>query len=77
MNKLDMLMKLAGCIVVALITVGLVNPSMLSATMPFIIAGAAAMVILYMINAFKKKNYPGMITTLILGVFILAIVLFR
>ncbi len=77
MKKLDIAMKLVGCLVAALILIGLVNPAMLSASMPFIIAGTAILLALYVAKAFKTRNMSGMITTLALAAFVAAIICYN
>lgn len=76
-NKLNTALNLIGCIVAALIFVGLVNPAMMSASMPFILLGTAAVLVLYVLNAFKTKNFAGMVTTVIFAAFVLAIVCYN
>ena len=61
MNKLEIAMKMIGCVVVALIFVGLFNLPMMETLIPFILVGAAITLALYVINAFKTKNYGRMI----------------
>ncbi len=74
MNKLDIATKVVGCIVVALIFVGLFNLPMMSTLIPYILIGTAITLALYVINAFKTQNYGRMITILILAAFVVIIV---
>jgi len=77
MNKLEIAMKMIGCVVVALIFVGLFNLPMMETLIPFILVGAAITLALYVINAFKTKNYGRMITILILAGFIGVILIYN
>ncbi|MBE6878180.1 MAG: hypothetical protein E7488_03310 [Ruminococcaceae bacterium] len=73
MNKLDIATKVVGCIVVALIFVGLFNLPMMNTLIPYILIGTAITLALYVINAFKTHNYGRMITILILAAFVVVI----
>ena len=77
MNKLDIATKAVGCMVAALIFVGLFNMSAMETLIPFIIAGAAITLALYVVNAFRTKNYGKMAVILILAAFIAAIVAYN
>ena len=77
MNKLDIATKAVGCMVVALIFVGLFNMSAMETLIPFIIAGAAITLALYVVNSFRTKNYGKMAVILILAAFIAAIVAYN
>jgi len=73
MNKLTIAMKFVGCVVVGLILAGLFNPVFLTSMMPFIIGGTAITLALYIINAFKSKNYGTMAIILIMAAFVAVI----
>ena len=77
MNKLDIATKAVGCMVAALIFVGLFNMSAMETLIPFIIAGAAITLALYVVNSFRTKNYGKMAEILILAAFIAAIVAYN
>lgn len=64
MKKLDILMKAIGALVVALIFWGIFNRDIMPFLTPFILIGTAAVLVLYVINAFKTKNYAKIITIL-------------
>ena len=77
MNNLDKAIKIIGVVVVALIAIGMVNQSFLASAMPVILGGVAVMLVLYVVNAFKKKNMASVFTILLLVVFILTVFWFR
>lgn len=77
MNKLEIATKAIGCIVAALIIAGMFNAQLLSTFIPFILVGTAATVGLYILNAFKTKNYGRMTAILILAAFIAVIVVYN
>lgn len=77
MNKLEIATKAVGFITVSLIFVGLFNMAMMQPLMPFIFAGAALTLGLYVLNAFRTKNYSRMITILILAGFIAVVVVYN
>jgi len=73
MNKLTVAMKFVGCVVVGLIFAGLFNPAFLTSMMPFILGGTVITLALYIINAFKTKNYGTMAIILIMAAFVAAV----
>ena len=77
MNKLEIATKAIGCIVAALIIAGMFNAQLLSTFIPFILVGTAVTVGLYILNAFKTKNYGRMTAILILAAFIAVIVVYN
>ena len=77
MNKLNIAMKLTGCLVVGLIIAGLANQAFMLQMMPVILGGAALTFVLYILNAFKSKNYGAMTAILIFAAFVLAVILLR
>ena len=77
MNNLDKAIKIIGVVVVTLIAIGMVNQSFLASAMPVILGGVAVMLVLYVVNAFKKKNMASVFTILLLVVFILTVFWFR
>lgn len=77
MNKLEIATKAVGFITVALIFVGLFNMAMMQPLMPFILAGAALTLGLYVLNAFKTKNYGKMAVILILAGFIAVVMVYN
>ena len=74
MNKLDILMKAVGALVVTIIFWGVFNRDMMPILTPFILAGTAATLGLYVVNAFKTKNYAKMISILAVAAFVILIV---
>ncbi|MBQ6896134.1 MAG: hypothetical protein IJN69_02880 [Oscillospiraceae bacterium] len=77
MNKFEIATKAVGCITVALIFVGLFNMSAMETLVPFIFIGAAATLGLYVLTAFKTKNYGRMSVILILAAFIAVIMIYN
>ena len=77
MNKLNLLMKAVGALVVALIFWGIFNREMMPFLTPFILIGTAAVLVLYVINAFKTKDLAKIATILIFVVFALIAVYFK
>ena len=77
MTKLDLLTKAVAALVVGVIFWGIFASDMMPVLTPFIIIGAAAVVALYVVNAFKKKNYAKIITILALAVFVLIVAGYR
>ena len=74
MNKLDVLMKAVGALVVAIIFWGIFNRDMMPILTPFILIGTAATLGLYVVNAFKTKDFAKMISIITIVVFVLIIV---
>lgn len=77
MNKLEIATKAVGFITVALIFVSLFNMAMMQPLMPFILAGAALTLGLYVLNAFRTKNYGKMAVILILAGFIAVVMVYN
>lgn len=74
MNKFDLATKICGVIVVALIFAGLFDMALMETLTPFILIGTAVTLGLYILAAFKTKNYGRMAAILILAAFVIAIV---
>ena len=74
MNKLEILMKAVGALVVALIFWGIFNRDIMPVLTPFILIGTAATLGLYVVNAFKTKDYAKMISILAVAAFVILIV---
>ena len=77
MTKLDLLIKIVGAVVVALIFWGIFSPQVMPILTPAILAGTAAVLALYIINAFKKKNYAKIATILIVTIFVVIVAFYR
>ena len=77
MNKLELATKICGCMVVAIIAFGLFNLSIMETLAPFIIIGTAVTLGLYILTAFKTKNYGRMAAILILAAFVAVIVMYN
>ena len=74
MTKLDLLIRVVAALVVGVIFWGIFSPDIMPILTPFILIGTAAVMTLYVVNAFKKKNYAKIITILAVAVFALVIV---
>ena len=74
MTKLDLLIRAVAVLVVGIIFWGIFSPDIMPILTPFILIGTAAVMTLYVVNAFKKKNYAKIITILAVAVFALLIV---
>ena len=70
MNKFELATKAVGCLVVALIIAGMFNASLMNTFIPYILIGAAVTLALYIVTAFKTKNYGRMTAILILAAFV-------
>ncbi len=71
MKKIDIAMKISGLIVAAMILTGLINQNIMTAEMPFIIAGTVLTLVLYAVKAFADKNKAAISAIVILAVFAL------
>ena len=74
MTKLDLLIRAVAALVVGIIFWGIFSPGIMPILTPFILIGTAAVIVLYVVNAFKKRNYAKIITILAVAVFALIIV---
>ena len=70
MNKFELATKAVGCLVVALIIAGMFNTALMEMFIPYILIGAALTLGLYVLTAFKTKNYGRMTAILILAAFV-------
>ena len=77
MKKTDIALKTVACIVVGLIFAGLANITLMQQLIPFIIAGTAVVLILYIISAFKNKNYARIITIVSVMIFAMIIIVYK
>ena len=77
MNKFELATKAVGCLVVTLIIAGMFNTSLMNTFIPYILIGAAVTLALYIVTAFKTKNYGRMTAILILAVFVAVIVCYN
>ena len=77
MNKFELATKAVGCLVAALIIAGMFNASLMSTFIPYILIGAAVTLALYIVTAFKTKNYGRMTAILILAAFVAVIVCYN
>ena len=77
MNKFEIATKATGCLVVALIIAGMFNTALMEMFIPYILIGAALTLGLYIITAFKTKNYGRMTAILILAAFVAVIVMYN
>ena len=77
MTKLDLLIRAVAALVVGIIFWGIFSPGIMPILTPFILIGTAAVMVLYVVNAFKKRNYAKMATILIVAVFVLVVVGYR
>ena len=77
MNKFEFATKAVGFVVVALILAGMFNASLMNMFIPYILIGAAVTLALYILTAFKTKNYGRMTAILILAAFIAVIVVYN
>ena len=77
MNKFELATKIVGCAVVALIIVGMFNMQLMNMFIPYILIGAAITLGLYILTAFKTKNYGRMTAILILAAFVAVIVIYN
>ncbi|MBR2027458.1 MAG: hypothetical protein IKA10_00530 [Oscillospiraceae bacterium] len=73
MNKFELATKAVGCLVVALIIAGMFNTALMEMFIPYILIGAALTLGLYVLTAFKTKNYGRMTAILILAAFVAVI----
>lgn len=77
MNKFELATKIVGCAVVALIIAGMFNMQLMNMFIPYILIGAVITLGLYILTAFKTKNYGRMTAILILAAFVAVIVIYN
>ena len=77
MNKLNLLMKAVAALVVVLIFWGIFNREMMPFLTPFILIGTAAVLVLYVVDAFKTKNISKIATILAVAVFAVLVAYFK
>ena len=77
MNKFEFATKAVGFVVVALIIAGMFNMQLMNMFIPYILIGAAITFVLYILTAFKTKNYGRMTAILILAAFIALIFVYN
>ncbi len=77
MDTIQKIIRGIAFIIVVLIIAGITNQAMLVTIQPIILVLLVAMLLLYSYKKFKQKNIAGMVTIVMLAVFVIIIFLFK